>query len=373
MGLYLDYNASAPMLNSSIDAMVESMKLIGNPSSIHSSGRRAKNAIEDSRELVAEAIDITPQNIIFTSGASESNSLAFKYAEKMKIITSAIEHESVLEHKKMDSIIIPVNQNGIVNLDYLKKSLHKNMESNLFVSIMAVNNETGVIQPIEEIAALCLKYNAFFHVDAVQAIGRIEISMTKLNIDLLTVSSHKIGGPKGVGCLAVSEKVYNSLSPIIIGGGQERGVRAGTEAVSQIVGFGVAAKYSKKFNLLKTKTSRDLLESNLLKLIPDIMIIGKNVPRVANTTAIAFKNILAENIVIALDIEGYEVSSGSACSSGKISESHVLLAMGLDKSLVKGSIRISLCRSLEKSEILSFCNTLYKIIQKLSKKDKVIS
>ena len=121
----------------------------------------------------------------------------------MKIITSAIEHESVLEHKKMDSIIIPVNQNGIVNLDYLKKSLHKNMESNLFVSIMAVNNETGVIQPIEEIAALCLKYNAFFHVDAVQAIGRIEISMTKLNIDLLTVSSHKIGGPKGVGCLAV--------------------------------------------------------------------------------------------------------------------------------------------------------------------------
>ena len=185
MGLYLDYNASAPMLNSSIDAMVEAMKLIGNPSSIHSSGRRAKNAIEDSRELVAETIDIKPQNIIFTSGASESNSLAFKYAEKMKIITSAIEHESVLEHKKMDSIIIPVNQNGIVNLDYLKKSLHKNMESSLFVSIMAVNNETGVIQPIEEIAALCLKYNAFFHVDAVQAIGRIEISMTKLNIDLL--------------------------------------------------------------------------------------------------------------------------------------------------------------------------------------------
>ena len=373
MGLYLDYNASAPMLNSSISAMIESMKLIGNPSSIHSSGRKAKNAVEDSRELIAEAIDVIPQNIIFTSGASESNALAFKYAENMKIITSSIEHESVLEHRKIDSIIIPVNQNGIVDLDYLKKSLHENMENKLFVSIMAVNNETGVIQPIEKIASLCLKYNAFFHVDAVQAIGRIEISMRELKIDLLTISSHKIGGPKGIGCLAVNERVYNNLSPIIIGGGQERGIRAGTEAVSQIVGFGVAAKYSKKFNLLKTEKSRDALETNLLELIPDIIIIGKNSPRVANTSTIAFKNILAENIVIALDIEGYEVSSGSACSSGKISESHVLLAMDLDRSLVKGSIRISLYRSLEKSEISLFCNTLYKIIQKLSKKDKVMS
>ena len=372
MGLYLDYNASAPMLEGSMDAIIKAMQLIGNPSSIHTSGRKVKTVIEDARELVAGTIGTYPQNIIFTSGASESNALAFKYAENMQVITSAIEHESVLEQKNKDSIIISVNNDGIINMDHLETALSENIESKLFVSVMAVNNETGIIQPIEKIAALCIKYNSVFHVDAVQAIGRIEISMSKLNIDLLTISSHKIGGPKGIGCLAVNESVYNSLSPIIYGGGQERGIRAGTEAVSQIAGFGVAAKYSRKFNLLKTKTSRDSLEQNLLDLIPDIIIIGKNVPRVANTTAIAFKNILAESIVIALDIEGYEVSSGSACSSGKISESHVLLAMGLDKSLVKGSIRISLCRALEKNEIVAFCNVLYKIIQKLSKKDKVI-
>ena len=371
MGLYLDYNASAPMLKSSIDAMIESMDIVGNPSSIHTSGRKAKSAIEDAREIVAETINALPQNIIFTSGASESNSLAFKYAENMKVITSAIEHDSVLGQKK-DSLIVPVNTDGIINIEYLEKCLDQNLNDELFVSIMAVNNETGVIQPIKDVSNLCLKYNAFLHVDAVQAIGRIEISLKKLNIDFMTISSHKIGGPKGIGCLAVSERVYNSLSPIIIGGGQEKGIRAGTEAVAQIIGFGVAAKYSREFNLLKTKKSRDALENNILKLIPDVKIIGKYAPRVANTSTIAFKNILAENLVIALDLEGYEVSSGSACSSGKVSESHVLIAMGLDSSLVKGSIRISLCRSLDEIEILLFCNTLYKIIQKLLKKDKVI-
>ena len=371
MGLYLDYNASAPTLKSSIDAMVEGMSIIGNPSSIHTSGRKAKRAIEDARELVAETINAIPQNIIFTSGASESNSLAFKYAENMKVIMSAIEHDSVLGQKK-DSLIVPVNKDGIINIKYLEKCLDQNLNDKLFVSIMAVNNETGVIQPIKDVSSLCLKYNAFLHVDAVQAIGRIEISMKKLNIDFLTISSHKIGGPKGIGCLAVSERAYNSLSPIIIGGGQERGIRAGTEAVVQIIGFGVAAKYSREFNLLKTKKSRDALENNILKLLPDVKIIGKHAPRVANTSTIAFKNILAESLVIALDLEGYEVSSGSACSSGKVSESHVLIAMGLDSSIVKGSIRISLCRCLDEKEILLFCNTLYKIIQKLLKKDKVI-
>ena len=292
MGLYLDYNASAPMVQSSIDAMVESMQIVGNPSSIHSSGRKAKSAIEDSRELVAGTIGTLPQNIIFTSGATESNALAFKYANNMKVITSAIEHDSVLKQKE-DSIIIAVTKDGVVDIQCLEECLYKNKDDKLFVSIMAVNNETGIIQPIEEVSKICHKYNATFHVDAVQAIGRIKISMQELNIDLLTISSHKIGGPKGIGCLAVSDRIYYSLSPIILGGGQERGIRAGTEAVSQIIGFGVAAKYSREFNLLKTKKSRNDLEDNILKLIPDIEIIGKNSPRVANTSSIAFKNILA--------------------------------------------------------------------------------
>ena len=369
MGLYLDYNASAPMIKISIAAMIESLNVIGNPSSIHTSGRNAKAIIEDSRELVASIVGTLPKNIIFTSGATESNALAFKFAKNMKVVTSAIEHESILKQKN-DSIIVPVFSDGLVDLEYLEKVLLNKKNEILFVSIMAVNNETGIIQPIKEISKICQKYNAIFHVDAVQAIGRIKIRMRELNIDLMTISSHKIGGPKGIGCLAVNDRVYSDLTPMIMGGGQERGIRAGTEAVSQIAGFGAAAKYAHDMRLSETKNSRDYLEKKVLELIPNAEIIGANSPRVDNTTAIAFKNIKAENLVIALDIEGYEVSSGSACSSGKVSKSHVLVAMGLDKSIVMSSIRISLCRTLDKSEILLFCETLSQIVQKLLKNEK---
>ena len=371
MTLYLDYNASAPIINDVVDIMHESIRIIGNPSSIHASGRAARKAIEDSRELIGQTIDSNAKNIIFTSGATEANTLALNCSKEMKTFVSSIEHDSVLK-QNINANFIPVTPEGIVNIEFLKNNLEKTSENNIFVSVMAVNNETGVIQPLEDISRICKENNAILHVDAVQAIGRIDISMNKLNIDLLTISSHKIGGPKGIGCLAVSEKVYNLLSPIIMGGGQERGFRGGTEAVNQIIGFGVAAKYSQKFNLVNTHNSRNAIENKVVSMIPGAIIIGNNTPRVANTTLIAFKNISAESLVIALDIEGYEVSSGSACSSGKISKSHVLEAMGLNKSYIKGAIRISLYRSLNKSEILSFCTILKKVINQLSKKKKLI-
>jgi cysteine desulfurase len=371
MTLYLDYNASAPIISEVVDIMNKSIKINGNPSSIHTSGREAKKAVEDSRELISETIDANAKNIIFTSGATEANTLALKCSQKMITFVSSIEHDSVLK-QNINANFIPVTSEGIINLELLEKIIRQFSKEKIFVSIMAVNNETGVIQPIENISKICTENNAIFHVDAVQAIGRIDISMKNLNIDLLTISSHKIGGPKGVGCLVVSEKVYSLLSPIIIGGGQERGFRGGTEAVNQIIGFGAATKYAKKLSLVKTSTSRDILESKVLSMIPSSFIVGKNAPRVANTSLIAFKNILAESIVIALDLEGYEVSSGSACSSGKVSESHVLRAMGLNENIVKGAIRISLCRSLNKSEILSFCTILKKVINKLSREKKII-
>ena len=371
MSLYLDYNASAPIISDVIKIMNNSIDIIGNPSSIHSSGRKAKKAIEDSREIIAETIDTKPKNIIFTSGATEANTLALNCSKEMITFISSIEHDSVLK-QKMNANIIPVTSEGIVNLEFLENNLKKISSENSFVSIMAVNNETGIIQPIEEISRICKKYNAIFHVDAVQAIGRISISMNNLNIDLLTVSSHKIGGPKGIGCLAVSDNVYNSLSPIIMGGGQERGFRGGTEAVSQIIGFGAAAKYSQRLKLCNTLNSRDLIEETVVSMIPNSIIIGKNSPRVANTSLITFKDISAESLVIALDIEGYEVSSGSACSSGKVSESHVLRAMSLDESLIKGAIRVSLTRSLNNNEILSFCTILKRIVNQISQKKKFI-
>ena len=371
MSLYLDYNASAPIISDVVEIMNSSIEIIGNPSSIHASGRKARKAIEDSREIIAETIDCNPKNIIFTSGATEANTLALNCSKEMTTFISSIEHDSVLK-QNMNANIIPVTLNGIVNLEVLENDLKETNAENLFVSIMAVNNETGIIQPLEDISRICKKYNAILHVDAVQAIGRISISMNNLDIDLLTISSHKIGGPKGIGCLAVSDKIYSILSPIIMGGGQERGFRGGTEAVNQIIGFGAAAEYSKKLKLVNTLNSRDALEEKIFSMISNAVIIGKNVPRVANTSLIAFKNISAESLVIALDIEGYEVSSGSACSSGKVSDSHVLKAMHLDESLVKGAIRISLCRSLNKSEILSFCAILKRVINKISKKKKII-
>ena len=370
MTLYLDYNASAPIISDVVDIMNESIGIIGNPSSIHASGRAARKAIEDSREIISQTIDSNPKNIIFTSGATEANTLALNCSKTMQTFISSIEHDSVLK-QNINAKLIPVTSEGIIDIEFLESNL-KSSEYNIFVSVMAVNNETGIIQPLEDISRICKENNAILHVDAVQAIGRIDISMDKLNIDLLTISSHKIGGPKGIGCLVVSDKVYTMLSPIIMGGGQERGFRGGTEAVNQINGFGAAAKYAQKFSLSSTLTSRDLLEKNVLSMIPDSIIIGKNSPRVSNTSLIAFKNISAESLVIALDIEGYEVSSGSACSSGKIAASHVLRAMGINESLVKGAIRISLCRSLNKSEILSFCTILKRVINQLLRKKKII-
>ena len=371
MTLYLDYNATAPIISDVIDIMHKSIEIMGNPSFIHSSGRKARKVVEDSRELISETIDSNPKNIIFTSGATEANTLALRCSHEMNTFISSIEHDSVLK-QNINANIIPVTSEGIVNLELLEKMVKKSFKKKIFVSIMAVNNETGVIQPIKKISEICIRYKAIFHVDAVQAIGRISISMNNLNIDLLTVSSHKIGGPKGIGCLAVSDKVYTSLSPIIMGGGQERGFRGGTEAVSQIIGFGAAAKYSQRLKLCNTLNSRDLIEETVVSMIPNSIIIGKNSPRVANTSLITFKDISAESLVIALDIEGYEVSSGSACSSGKVSESHVLRAMSLDESLIKGAIRVSLTRSLNNNEILSFCTILKRIVNQISQKKKFI-
>ena len=368
MSLYLDYNASAPILKDSADAIIDCLKTVGNPSSIHRSGRKARSIIENSRKKIASMMGANAQNIIFTSGATEANCLALNASYKMTAIVSSIEHPSVLSQRS-DSILIPVDQSGVVSLEELEKILYKSKSKKMFISVMSVNNETGVIQPIKEIINLCRNYNTIIHVDAVQAIGKIPIKMNESfeesKIDLLTISSHKIGGPKGVGCLIYNDNLEHLLMPFMKGGGQERGKRAGTEALELIAGFGAAAEYANNYFINNTKKSRDLVEDLCIKSCPNASIIGYDSPRVSNTSSIAFEGIEAESIVIALDLAGYEVSSGSACSSGKVSTSHVLKAMGYGNSILKSSIRISLCSALEEDVIKKFVGTISSVVSKL--------
>ena len=368
MSLYLDYNASAPILKDSADAIIDCLKTVGNPSSIHRSGRKARSIIENSRKKIASMMGANAQNIIFTSGATEANCLAINASYKMTAIVSSIEHPSVLSQRN-DSILIPVDQSGVVSLEELEKILYKSKSKKMFISVMSVNNETGVIQPIKEIINLCRNYNTIIHVDAVQAIGKIPIKMNESfeesKIDLLTISSHKIGGPKGVGCLIYNDNLEHLLMPFMKGGGQERGKRAGTEALELIAGFGAAAEYANNYFINNTKKSRDLVEDLCIKSCPNASIIGYDSPRVSNTSSIAFEGIEAESIVIALDLAGYEVSSGSACSSGKVSTSHVLKAMGYGNSILKSSIRISLCSALEEDVIKKFVGTISSVVSKL--------
>ena len=368
MSLYLDYNASAPILKDSADAIIDCLKTVGNPSSVHRSGRKARSIIENSRKKIASMMGANAQNIIFTSGATEANCLALNASYKMTAIVSSIEHPSVLSQRN-DAILIPVNKSGVVSLEKLEKILYSSQSKKMFVSVMSVNNETGVIQPIKEIINLCRKYNTIIHVDAVQAIGKIPIkineSLEESKIDLLTISSHKIGGPKGVGCLIYNDNLEHLLMPFMKGGGQERGKRAGTEALELIAGFGAAAEYANNFSINDTKKSRDLLEHLCIESCSNASIIGYDSPRVSNTSSIAFEGLEAESIVIALDLAGYEVSSGSACSSGKVSTSHVLKAMGYGNSILNSSIRISLCSALEENVIKKFVGTISSVVSKL--------
>ena len=368
MQLYMDYNASAPIHQDVLDYMIDSYKYIGNPSSIHTSGREARALIEDARENIGKLIDCNAQDIIFTSGATEANTMAFQIINNYKVAISSIEHPSILSQYD-NANLISVSKEGLVITDHLEDILINFGDHSKFVSVMAVNNETGIIQPIEIISKICKKYGAILHVDAVQAIGKIPLSMKKLNIDILTISSHKIGGPKGVGCMVINETLKNYMNPLIKGGGQERGLRAGTESVAQIAGFGKAIQLCSDMTINNTLLSRDDLEEIIKKNIDNVVIIGEGSPRVANTSLLSIKGISAKKLVMALDLEGYEVSSGSACSSGKVSDSHVLMAMGLEKSIIEGAIRISLCKPLSKKVIIQFSEVLSNIVYRLLKNE----
>jgi len=358
--VYLDWNATTPLRVEARDAMFAAYDLIGNPSSVHAEGREARRLVEDARATLAAAVGALPRNVVFTSAGTEANALALSPGLRgpsggpvERLLVSAIEHASVLAGGRFpaDKIgQIRVSGSGVIDLGHLKALLGDGPPA--LVSIMAANNETGAIQPVAEAARIVHEAGGLLHVDAIQALGKIPFDINAVRADLATFSAHKIGGPKGVGALVVAEGLAG-LEPVLRGGGQEQNRRAGTENVAGIAGFGAAVKVALQAlpeDAERMATLRDRLE-NGIRAIAGGMVFAENVQRLPNTVLFTAPGLKAETAVIGFDLEGVAVSSGSACSSGKVQPSHVLSAMGYDAAVAQGAVRLSLGWSTEPDDI----------------------
>jgi cysteine desulfurase len=339
--IYLDWNATAPMRPAALAAMTHAINLGGNASSVHAFGRRARALLDDAREKVAALVGADPALVVFTSGGTEANNLALSSRGKRPLVVSAIEHDSVMKPARAaEAAIARVRRSGELDLDHLSFLLDR-AASPAFVSVMLANNETGLIQPVAEIARLAKAKGALVHCDATQAAGRIAIDLRELGVDYLTLSSHKLGGPLGAGALVLGGDV--PLSPQLLGGGQERFRRAGTENVPALAGFGAAANEAGLLaDGLRLGALRDALECSLLALGQPVTIFGRQAPRLPNTSCFAAGPKTSETLVMGLDLAGIAVSAGSACSSGKVRPSHVISAMGFDAATAGSAIRVSL-------------------------------
>jgi len=380
--VYFDWNATTPLRPQVRQALQDALALTGNPSSVHAEGRAARYLIEHAREAVAALVGARPAGVIFTSSGTEANALAHSPAiettgEKRprdRLFMSAIEHSSVRAGGRFprDAIEdIAVDADGRVKLAALADALRR--ATRPLVSIMLANNETGVVQPVAEAAAIVHAAGGLLHVDAVQAAGRIPCDLAAFGADLLTVSAHKIGGPKGVGALVRASDEIHFPDPLIRGGGQERGMRAGTENVAGIAAFGAAAAAAGRQladEAADMLAVRNLLEEGLGAISPRAVIFGAGAERLPNTTLFALDGVNAETAIIALDLEGVAVSSGAACSSGKVQPSHVLGAMGVSPSLLRGAVRASLGWTTTQSDVACFLGAWRKVSGALSKGSK---
>lgn len=376
--IYLDYAATTPLDPQVLKAMMPYLKHdFGNPSSIYGIGQKASGAIGEARKIAADFLGCSSQEIVFTGSATEANNLAIfgvlKAAKiaKPHIITTQIEHHAVLEPCRelerqglIEATYLPVDKEGLVQPTEVQKAIKPNT---VLVSIIYANNEIGTIQPIAEIGKLIGRI--YFHTDAVQAANYLDCDVKKLGVDLLTLSSHKIYGPKGVGLLFI--KQGTPIKPLVYGGGQEAGLRSGTENVAGIVGLGQALKEIQsprhKIENIKIRQFRDKLIKSILKIIPAAKLNGSSVHRLPNNINISFQGAEGEAIVIALDQKGIATSTGSACSSKSLEPSHILLALGLSEKEAHGSLRITLGRYTTQQEISRFLKVLPLIVQKLRK------
>ena len=354
---YLDWNATAPLRPQARAAVVAALDAIGNPSSVHAEGRAARGMVEAARERVAVLVGAEPRHVVFTASGTEANMLALSPktgGRRQRLLVSAIEHPSVRAGGRFAAVEeVAVTAAGVVDLADLARRLAQGAPA--FVSIMLANNETGVVQPIQEAARLVHAAGGLLHVDAVQAAGRISCNINALEADLLTLSGHKIGGPKGAGALV--KRAPLDLDPLVTGGGQERGERAGTENVAALGGFGAAASAAGG-NLAaesaRMRELRDRLEAGLRAATPGVIIFGADAERLPNTTLFALNGLKAETAIILFDLAGVAVSSGAACSSGKVQPSHVLKAMGVCAELARSAVRVSLGPTTTEGDIERF-------------------
>lgn len=374
--VYLDYNATTPVHPEVINAMLPFYEeIFGNASSIHQFGQQARKAIYEVREKVAEFIGAEPEEIVFTSGGTESDNLAIKgvaYANEKKgkhIITSSIEHHAVLnsckylEKQGFQVTYLAVDKYGLVDPDDVKRAITK---ETILITIMHANNEVGTIEPISEIGKIAKEKGIYFHTDAVQSVGKIPVNVNELNVDLLSLSAHKIYGPKGIGVLYIRKGTR--IQSLIHGGHHEKNRRAGTENVPGIVGLGKAieiAKSSMDKESIYLTNLRNRLHSGIIEKIDYVQLNGHPEKRLPNTLNMSFEFVEGESIILSLDMKGIAVSSGSACTSGSLEPSHVLKSMGVDPSVAQGSIRFSLGKDNTEEDINYVLEVLPEIISRL--------
>ncbi len=368
---YLDWNATAPLLPEVLHEITRVLGIVGNPSSVHSDGREARAIIETARGDVAKLIGASAKNVFFTSSGTEAaNAVLSPSLGVDRLLVSAVEHSCSLAGGQFTSdciTVLPVDGQGMLDLNVLSNELAK--PGRVLLSLQLANNETGVIQPVKEAVKLVHQAGGLVYVDAVQAAGKIHVNMAELGADILTISAHKFGGPKGVGAFIFTNDKIRLGTSLIKGGGQERGQRAGTENVAGIAGFGIAAKLAAERldQMQDVQNLRDRLEVGILQLAPDATIFSANAQRLPNTTCFAVNGLLAETALIGFDMDGISVSSGSACSSGKVRKSHVLEAMGVLDELAMAAIRVSLGPTTCRCDITKFLLALENRLKSLHK------
>ena len=374
---YFDWNATAPLRQEARAAMVASLGLTGNASSVHAEGRAARHLVEQARQQVAGLAGTEAKNVTFTSGATEANMLALTPAIEIggrteprdRLFVSTIEHPSVRSGGRFPAERIaelPVTGEGVIDLNALRSTIAR--AERPLISVMLANNETGVIQPISQIAEIVHAANGVLHVDAVQGPGRIDCRIGALGADLMSISAHKLGGPQGAGALICRGDIHIA-EPLIKGGGQERGQRAGTENVAAIAGFGAAAAVAaNQADAARMAALRGSLETGIKAAAPQAVIFAESAPRLPNTTLFVVPGLKAERAIIAFDLNGIALSSGSACSSGKVQASHVLAAMGVEPALAQGAVRASLGWATTDRDIENLLNALTKVVSSLRKR-----
>jgi cysteine desulfurase len=378
---YLDHNATVPMRPEVAEAVVRATGLVGNPSSIHSEGRAARAAVEAARASVARLVGADPARVIFTSGGTEAANAVLvpgfrRRGERegaARLLAGAGEHPCVLGGHRFGEAgleTILVDEHGIVDLGWLDGRLSRGRGERCLVSIQTANNETGVLQPVAEAARLVHGHGGLLHTDAVQAAGKIALDLAALGADALTLSAHKLGGPKGVGAIVLAADDLDPGERLIRGGGQERGHRAGTENVAGIVGFGVAADIASgelEREGVRLRRLRDACEAELRRIAPSAVVFGAGAERLPNTLAFAMQGVRAETALILFDLEGVALSSGSACSSGKVKPSHVLEAMAVPRPLAEGAMRVSLGWNSTEADVKNFAAACEKLVATLYK------